>query len=289
MGLEPTTSCSQSRRATKLRHNPCDAVTLTATAPRHEAVSCHTTTLSCDMTRPPIPADIASRLNSVEDLSQWERSQLGIALRLHGWTYAEIAQVTEAAKSTVAHWCREIELDEAVKKEIGARTGSQRGVPRNTQWRRRLERQDIQLRAAQEVSPLMGDSDWIAGTVLYWAEGFKTENGLGMSNSDPHLLRSFITWTDRYLMSCPLLRLKLNLHAGNDEATAIEFWARELSVTPTQFGKTYIKPDGTGHRRNHLEHGVAQVRIRQSTDAFLRVSGWIEGLQRNWSLSQTHD
>lgn len=31
-GFEPTISCSQSRRATKLRHTPCDRISITALA-----------------------------------------------------------------------------------------------------------------------------------------------------------------------------------------------------------------------------------------------------------------
>jgi hypothetical protein len=91
-----------------------------------------------------------------------------------------------------------------------------------------------------------------------------------------------MSWSRRHLDSKMEFRAKLNLHAENDETRAILYWSRALSIPAEHFNKTFIKPEGTGHRRNHLEHGVIQVRARRSTDHFLRTIGWIEGLRSVW-------
>jgi len=113
--------------------------------------------------RPGIEPHVQALLGRVDSLSQWERAELGRALRRAGWTYAEIAEVVPAAKSTIAGWCREIVLHDEQVLAIRERTGSQRGIPPDTQRRRRKERESIVERGASEAALLREDPAWIAG------------------------------------------------------------------------------------------------------------------------------
>ena len=239
--------------------------------------------------RPEIEPDARARLQRVDDLSQWERAELGRTLRRAGWTYTEIAAAIPAAKSTIAGWCGGIVLSDAQIEAIKARTGSVRGVPRDTQWRRRQERAAITEEARREARDRSNDPYWSAGVMLYWGEGFKTENCLGLANSDEDLVRLFIDWSRRYHDPLMAFRAKLNLHAGNDEHAALSYWSEALALPRSDFNKTFIKPEGTGHRRNHLRHGVIQVRARSSTDQFLMTLGWIDGLRSVWKSSTAPD
>ncbi|UCG41216.1 MAG: hypothetical protein JSV07_02865 [Acidimicrobiia bacterium] len=196
-------------------------------------------------------------------------------LRREGRSYREIAAETGVPRGTVVSWCMDIPVPEEVAAETRARTHPS-GVARNTQWRRREQIDEIRAEARGEVRR-WEDSPWVAGVLLYWGEGDKTSNAIGMSNSDPALLRYFISWCRRYLDPDAEFVLKLNLHADNDEAAARCWWESELGLPNTQFHKTYLKPNGTGHRKNTLHHGVYQVRMRRSTDAFHRTMGWTEG------------
>lgn len=232
--------------------------------------------------KPEIAPEVRTLFGQVDQLSQWERAELGRALRRSGWSYGEIGEAIPAAKSIIAGWCREIRLTPDQIAAIKARSGSTLGVPRDTQWRRRRRRLEIAESAQREAGRRSGDAYWCAGVMLYWGEGFKTENSLGLANSDADLVRLFMAWSRRYHDPAIEFRAKLNLHAGNDEPSAVSHWARALSLAPSDFNKTFIKREGTGHRRNHLEHGVIQVRARRSTDHFIRTMGWIEGLRDVW-------
>jgi hypothetical protein len=139
--------------------------------------------------RPAIPDNVQSQLEHVSTLSQWERAELGRSLRRLGWTYTEIGAVLPAAKSTIAGWCRGIELSPGQIDAIGFRTGSKAGIPRDTQWRRRTAREAIIQAARSEAKSRSADPEWVAGVMLYWGEGFKTENALGLANSDADLMR----------------------------------------------------------------------------------------------------
>ena len=229
--------------------------------------------------QPEAPQELLARAAEWEDLTRWERAELGRALRRLGWSYREIRELIPVPKGTLAGWCRDIRLSDDQVSAIHRRTGSAKGVPRDTQWRRREEIERIRAEARAEVPELIAEPLWLAGTVMYWAEGNKTGSVLGLSNSDADVCRLFIQWTRRYHGPAPQFVLKLNLHAANDEPAARAYWARATGLHDSaEFYRTYIKPDGTGHRKNHLAHGVVQVRVRRSADAFHRTLAWIEAL-----------
>lgn len=228
--------------------------------------------------RPPAPTTLLARADQWEDLSRWERAELGRALRRCGLSYSEIRSLIPVPKGTLSGWCADIQLSERQIAAIRARTGSQAGVPRNTQRRRHAEIAQIRSEARKEVRRLLTEPLWVAGTALYWAEGSKTSNRLSLSNSDPAALRLFIQWVRDYVDGSAEFVLKLNLHFDNDEEAARAFWSSELTLDSPEFYKTFIKPEGTGHRKNHLAHGVCAVRMRRSTDAFHRVMAWIGAL-----------
>ena len=226
--------------------------------------------------RPSAPQELLAQAAQWEDLSRWERAELGRALRRLGWTYGEIREVIPVPKGTLAGWCREIRLTEEQVGAIKARVHDSRlGVPVDTQWRRRLEVEAIEDAARAEVPEKVADPFWVAGVMLYWGEGAKSERALALSNSDALLLNIFIAWVRVCLRPEAEFVLALNLHAANDERAARQYWAGSLDIRQPTFTKTFIKPDGTGHRKNHLPSGVCRVRVRRSTDAWIRTMAWI--------------
>ena len=214
-----------------------------------------------------------------KDLSRWERAELGRALRRLGWTYSEIRSLIPVPKATLSDWCSEIRLSPAQVEAIKARSRSPAGVPRDTQWRRRLEIEAIRAAAMAEVPSLLGEPLWVAGTTLYWAEGSKTTRRLTLTNSDPAALRVFRKWTEGYLDAQAEFVLALHLHHGNDENAAKRYWERALGLPDVSFHKTFVKPPGTGHRKNRLAEGVCRISVRRSADHFVRAMAWIETLE----------
>jgi hypothetical protein len=99
------------------------------------------------------------------------------------------------------------------------------------------------------------------------------------------MIRLFIAWARTYLGAAPDdFTIKLHLHSGQSEQERIAFRSAQTGIAPSTFGKTYIKPEGTGHRKNILYNGTATIRLRRSSDALRRVLGWIDGYSRLRSL-----
>jgi hypothetical protein len=220
--------------------------------------------------RPSVPSVLLERASEWDELHRWERSELGKELRRLGLTYGEIRELIPVPKGTLSYWCRGIRLSEDQVEAIRERTGpdTRIGIPVDTQWRRREEIDRIRAEARGFAVEHLDDPFFVAGVVLYWGEGAKTGGDLSLANADPRALRLFIAWVRRYLDQNAEFVLKVNLHADNDEPAARRYWAAESGLRNPRFYKTFIKPDGTGHRKNHLKHGVCMVRVRRCADAW---------------------
>lgn len=219
-------------------------------------------------------------------LSRWERSELGRDLRRFGLSYGEIMDLIPVEKSTLATWCRDVRLTDEQVRAIRERTGSREGIPRDTNRKRRIEISLVRIAALSQTPGLMTDPLWVAGAVLYWAEGAKTRNHLEMANVDPRALRLFIHWIRTYLDPDAVFSLQLHLHEGNDEGDARSYWRAETGLMTANFHKTFIKPKRTGHRKNHLRHGVCTVKMRRCSNAWQRTIVWIEVVADRLSLPE---
>jgi hypothetical protein len=213
----------------------------------------------------------------MEALDAKERRAVARKLRRRGESIRSIADQLGVAKSSVSLRCRDIALTPEQREKLSDRARAANRQPRNTQWKRHRQIAAIESAAAGSSGTLAASPLWAAGVALYWAEGSKTERRLSMANADPDLLRLFMRWVTEFHklseFSC-----SINLHANNDEAAARVYWARQLGIPTENFTKTYIKPDGNGHRKNHLEYGVARVSPRKSTDAWITTMAWIANL-----------
>jgi transposase len=216
------------------------------------------------------------------DLKRWERRELAQELRRLGLSYREIADVIPVSKATLSGWCADIELTAEQAQRLSEKRPAlavrQRlGKERRMQARR--ERALIRSAAALEAASLLDDAQWTAGTVAYWAEGSKGKE-LCFTNSDPDMIRLFMVWVRRYLdVAHSDITIRLHLHTGQDEIERRRFWSRETGIPDHQFRAGFVKPEGTGHRKNHLYAGTAVIRIARSGALLQRVLGWIDALR----------
>jgi hypothetical protein len=234
-----------------------------------------------------VGAEVTARIAAWDRSSRWERSELGKDLRRLGLSYGEIMDLIPVKKSTLATWCREVKLSEEQYQAVKERNyGSRLGIPVDTNWRRREEIGRIRELARSQVHELMNDPFWVAGVILYWAEGAKSRNNFSMANTDPRALRLFIAWARRYLNRDARFSLHLHLHEGNNEGRAKAFWVHQTGLTEANFHRTFIKPAGTGHRKNHLEHGICTVKVRRPSNVWNIAMEWIDTLARDFGLDQ---
>lgn len=228
---------------------------------------------------PEVPEALRARASRWADLKRWERRELGQELRRLGLSYREIAAIIPVEKGTLSGWCRDIELgsEQVIRLIERTRARSAHGRGARTNRRRRQEQVEAISRAAlEEARDLVKSPLWTAGVMLYWGEGSKTRD-LCFTNSDAEMVRLMMHWFRRFLrIENERFSIRMHLHSGQDEQEARQYWTDVAGVPSTQFGKTFWKTEGTGHRRNILYRGTVQVRICRSGDLFHRVMAWIE-------------
>ncbi len=204
-------------------------------------------------------------------------------LRKQGLSYSEIQQHVAASKSSISLWCRDIEMTMEQKARLQSRCAQpyaqHRGAKTN-QEKRAAQIQAIKTKAQAEITRVSEDGFKLAGALLYWAEGDKSRKRMvNFSNSDPAMIQFMMRWF-REVCGVPeeKFRIHLHLHTGQNEAQIKYFWSEITGVPLSQFHKSFIKPEGTGHRKNRLYYGTVAVRIFDS-DLFWRIQGWIEGFK----------
>lgn len=216
-------------------------------------------------------------------MRNWEKKVLARELRKQGLSYSEIRQHITASKSSISLWCRDIELTPEQKARLHAkRVDVQLRGSKANQERRATEIELIKTRARAEMRDLSRDGFKLAGVLLYWAEGDKSKHHqVGFSNSDPEMIRFMMRWF-REVCRVPeeKFRIRLHLHAGQEEDKMKRYWSELTGVPLSQFGKSFVKPEGTGHRKNRLYNGTVAIRIC-SSDLFWRIQGWIDGFKLN--------
>lgn len=105
--------------------------------------------------------------------------------------------------------------------------------------------------------------------MLYWAEGAKTRNTAKLTNSDPHLVRFFVS----FLRRCFPVRhedfaLSLNVYTTNDLSVAEiqAYWLGLLTLPATCCRKhtlDHFPTSSSGRKVNRLPYGVCTVGISQ--------------------------
>ena len=199
-----------------------------------------------------------------------------------GLSFREISAVIPVAKGTLSGWCADITLtheQQARLDQIRPHLTIRRHVGIMRRMDARARRAQIRSRGRQQASNFVCDPDWVAGVVAYWAEGCKGKE-LRFANSDPDMVKLFVRWSSQFFgLSPDRFAVALHLHSGQDEQERREFWSHVTGIPSRCFRKTFVKPEGTGHRKNVLYNGTASITVRRSGDLLLEVLGWIDALR----------
>ena len=205
-------------------------------------------------------------------------------LRKKGYSVRQIEEKLSVSRSSVSLWCRDIILaDDLVdklylNKKTGALKGSYVASQNKIKARKQAEKRFIE-RGKKTVGLLSNRDLFISGIALYAAEGEKTGGTMGLSNSDPRIIKLFLKWL-RQFFEVPeeKLRASLYLHDNLDELAAKKYWSKITKVPLTQFCKTFVVKNKYNSFR-HSKHVNGVLRVRVSDINLLRqILGYIDGL-----------
>jgi transcriptional regulator with XRE-family HTH domain len=194
-----------------------------------------------------------------------ERKRARKLRREEGRSVKELAALLGVSRSSISLWVRDIELTdeqrEALRRRMGARIDGSRANAVIGLERRRAAQAEGRARARE------GELLHIAGCMLYWAEGSRSRNTVEFVNSDPAMIRFFVT----FLRSCyavpdSKIRVTCNLFADHaDRQHEVEdFWLELVGLSRAGLRKTTVNrysKYSQKKRRNKLPYGTCRITV----------------------------
>jgi transposase-like protein len=200
-----------------------------------------------------------------------ERKLARAIRRDEGAPIKEIARRVGVAPSTVSLWVRDIALTPAQEQEL---------LRRNPAYNRQLSGTAIQSanRRAERIAyqgagrslALQGDSCHLAGCMLYWAEGEKDRNALRFYNSDPEMVRFFVSFLKTYFdLLDDEIRITCNLFADHvqREHEIEQFWLDVAQLSQRSLCKSYVNvysKHSKKKRTNRLPYGTVRITVSRT-------------------------
>jgi transcriptional regulator with XRE-family HTH domain len=191
--------------------------------------------------------------------------------RQEGAAITEIARRVGVSKSSVSLWVRDIELTEQQRQallECNPAYNRQHSGWTKVAERRRAERVANQEEGRRRAR--MGDGRFVAGCMLYWAEGAKGRNQLQFCNSDPAMVRYFVDFLrECFGLSGDEITARCYLYADHlSEQTRIEqYWLDALALPHESLRRSIVNVYSKYSKRKrigNLPYGTCRVAVSKT-------------------------
>jgi hypothetical protein len=183
----------------------------------------------------------------------------------------EIAQRLDVSKSSVSLWVRAIELTDEQRQALLERNPAynrQHSGSIEMAARRRAERarsqEDGRLRVRRR------DEGFVAGCMLYWAEGSKDRNRVEFANADPEMARFFVEFLKiQFGLSGDEIRIRCNLYADHLErqCEVEDHWLNTLGLSRASLRKSTVNVYSKYSQRKrvgNLPFGTSRVIVSRT-------------------------
>jgi hypothetical protein len=182
-------------------------------------------------------------------------------LRGNGKSINEIRVATGHGKATISKYIKDIILPQDLLDNLSSKSkqSSLRG------W----------AEAIVQAEKLVGDINKrdkilvLAG--LYWGEGTKRE--MNLINSDPELIRTFVSSIQDIGITKDKLRVTLRIYEDVNADDAIAYWSRIVGVPKDQILNVNIL---SGKKLGKLKYGMCRIRVKKGAKYFKLIMSVID-------------
>jgi hypothetical protein len=162
-----------------------------------------------------------------------EKRNIARSLRANGESVKRIAKSLEVAASTVSLWVRDVSLTHEQKIKLHGNLSRNWTFPASVAKERREAQK---LCGASSIN--LSDPLHLAGCMLYWGEGGKTQC-LDFTNSDPLMAKVFVTFL-RKCLQVPDDKITVNCAYHDDVKPPEKFWIDTLGLTDANLRKSTV-------------------------------------------------
>lgn len=120
----------------------------------------------------------------------------------------------------------------------------------------------------------------LAGVMLYWAEGAKGGGGVKFVNSDPAMIKLFLSFLREV---CGIyddrLKLLIHLYPDHNNADLKKFWSEVTGVPESNFYQSYVHVGKTGTYKNKSLYGTLAVNYSDKK-LLTQINSWTKEYQK---------
>ena len=189
---------------------------------------------------------------------------IAIKFRRQGKSYNEINKLLGIPKGTLASWFKNNKESQKIKLALSGKSNKVvakriRIFVKNNKERWEKIRSDARDEAKKEFKILSKNPLFVAGVMLYWAEGDSVlKNPLRFTNTSASMISLYVKFLINVL-SIPKEDLRANIILYKDLADRknIDFWSKTSTIPKNQFYKTqYIQGR---HKTRRLINGICMI------------------------------
>lgn len=202
--------------------------------------------------------------------SKWyELKEKAIVIRRKGRSIGYIEKHLGIPRSTLSGWFKTVKLTAGQKRRLveNINKGLIRARQRAVLWHnaQRLARLQEAEKAAESTLKNIDiertENLDLALAMLYLGEGFKKNIETGMGNSDPMILKFFVSvLQNNYNIPVHQIKCELHLRADQDPEKIKRFWAKELNLPDKNFTGVILDQRTKGRPTYAYYKGVCVVR-----------------------------
>lgn len=209
-----------------------------------------------------------------------------ITLRKRGYSLNEISEKLHIAKSTASTWLSNINLSNVAKNRLEKKQilGQYKTMLIRKKLREKLnkERDKVALKLLSKI----GESKELyklCCALLWWCEGSKNSTSVRFTNSDPTLIKNFLTSIRLgFKLDESRFRAVIHIHSYHIDKKQKLFWSNITNIPLQQFWKSYRKPN-TGKRRKNNYPGCISItyynsKIARELEAIYNMYSKIRGV-----------
>ena len=204
--------------------------------------------------------------------------------REEGRSVKEIERRLGVSRSTASLWVRDIPLTAEQRSSLKRRNPIYRGQFRGAAVN--AERGRGRRLAYQERGRLRAkgaDALYVAGCMLYWAEGDKGRHAVRLANADPAVIRHFAEFLRvEFGVADEQFRVTCNLFADHErrQREIEDFWLATLGLRRTCLCRSFVNRysrSSQKKRKNKLPYGTCRIAVH-STEIVQTIYGSIQEL-----------
>lgn len=190
-----------------------------------------------------------------------------IVLRKKGLSYDEIISKTGVCRSNLSSWFSGLVLSKDIEKKLSNKKSKHlidaRGKALIALKNIRDKQQKVvEIQVNETLSQINLDKNCREAllVMLYLGEGFKMKSAIGLGNSNPNIMKSFVGLL-RSIYEIDESKFRIFLHLRHDQVDIFEkkFWSETLSIPENKFGKTQFDKRTQGSKTWKEYHGVCSL------------------------------